>query len=98
MSPFMFLIVLAVLIGVVVFAVGLLTRRPKILLVGAPAALLLVIWFFWASSRPNPQKEFDRLFGADNRSVASGIQTLKPTFMDGHFMSFHMRRADFDTR
>jgi len=98
MSPFMALIVLALLIGVVVFVVGLLTRKRRVILIGAPAALLLIIWFLLASSRPNPQKEFDRLFGANNRGVASAIQTLKPTFMDGHFISFHMRPADFDAR
>jgi hypothetical protein len=67
MSPFMALISLVVLIGAVVFVVGLVMRKRKVILIGAPAALLLVIWFFLASSRPNPQKEFDRLFGAGNR-------------------------------
>lgn len=93
----MAIIVLAVLLGVVVFFVGLVMRRRKVILVGAPATLLLVIWFFLASSRPNPQKEFDRLFGASNRNLASGIRTIKPTFMDGHFISFRMRPSDFDT-
>ena len=94
----MALIVLALLIGVLVFLIGLLTRKRRIMLVGAPAALLLLIWFFLASARPNPQKEFDRLFGANNREMASAIQTLKPTFMNGHFISFRMRPAEFDTR
>jgi hypothetical protein len=98
MSPFMTIIVLAVLIGVVVFVVGLVMRKRKIILIGAPAALLLVIWFFMASSRPNPQKEFDRLFGAGNRGLASDITTIKPAFMDGHFISFRMRPSDFDAR
>lgn len=86
----MAIIFLAVLIGVVVFVVGLVIRKRKIVRVGAPAALFLVIWFFLASSRPNPQKEFDRLFGAGNRGLASDIQTIKPTFMDGHFISFNV--------
>lgn len=94
----MAIIVLAVLVGVVVFLVGLVIRKRKVILIGAPAALLLVIWVLLASWRPNPGKEFDRLFGADNRSAATGIQTLKPTFMDGHFMYFRMRSADFDSR
>ncbi len=94
----MAIIVLVVLTGVGVFAVGLVTRKRKLLLAGAPAALLLVIWLCLAGSRPNPQKEFDRLFGAGNRGLASDIQTIKPTFMDGHFISFHMRAADFDLR
>jgi len=98
MSPFVALIVVVVLVGAVVFVVGLLTRKRKIILIGAPTALLLVLWFFLASSRPNPQKEFDRLFGASNRNLAANIQTLKPTFMDGHFISFRIRPADFDAR
>lgn len=96
MSPFMVIIDLAVLIGVVVFLVGLVMRKRKVILIGAPAALLLVIWFLLASSRPDPKKEFDRLFGAGNRGLASDIQTIKPTFMDGHFISFRMRPSDFD--
>lgn len=101
----MILFRLAVLIGVVVvpigafvFVVGFLLRRRKMIFIGAPAALLLVIWFFLASWRPDPQKEFDRLFGAGNRGLASEIQTIKPTFMDGHFISFRMRASDFDAR
>jgi hypothetical protein len=93
----MAIIVLAVLIGVLVFFVGLVMRKRKVILIGAPAALLLIIWFFLASSRPNPQKEFDRLFGPANRGLASNIRTIKPTFMDGHFISFRMRPSDFDT-
>jgi hypothetical protein len=98
MSPFMALIVLAVVIGVALFVVGLVTRKRKIILISAPTALLLVIWFFLASSRPNPQREFDRTFGAGNRGLASDIRTSKPTFMDGHFISFRMRATDFDAR
>lgn len=98
MSPFMAIIVLAVLIGTALFVAGVVTRKRNIILAGAPAVLLLVVWFFLASSRPNPQKEFDRLFGARNRGVASEIRTIKPTFMDGHFISFRMRPSDFYTR
>lgn len=92
----MAIIVLAVLAGVAVFVIGLVIRKPKVILIGAPAALLLVIWFFLARSRPDPGKEFDRLFGAGNRGLASDIQTIKPTFMDGHFICFRMRPSDFD--
>lgn len=98
MSPFIALISLAVLAGAVVFVVGLVMRKWKVILISAPAALLLVIWLFLASSRPNPQKEFDRLFGAANRELASDIQTIKPMLMDGHFISFRIRPADFDDR
>jgi hypothetical protein len=98
MSPFIFSIVVAVLIGALIFIVGIVTRKRKIILIGAPGALLLITWFLLASSRPNPQKTFDKFFGASNRGVASDIKTLKPTFMDGHFISFRMRGADFDAR
>jgi len=92
------LIVLTVLIGVVVFLIGLFTRKRKIMVLGAPAPLILLVWLFLASARPNPQKEFDRIFGAENRGAASAIKTLKPTFMDGYFISFRIRPTDFDTR
>jgi len=95
MSPFMALIVLAAVIGLIVFVIGLVTRRSTIALFGSPALLFFVFWFFSASSRPNPQKEFDRLFGASNRAVASEIRTIKPTLMDGHFISFRMRPSHF---
>lgn len=98
MSPFMALVSLAVLVGAGVFVAGLVMRKMKVILVGAPAAVFLGIWFLLASSRPNPQMEFDRLFGADSRGLTSDIQTIKPTFMDGHFISFRMRRSDFDAR
>ena len=90
------LICFFVLIGVSIFIFGLLTRKRKIILIGVPAVLLFVIWFFLASTRPNPQKEFDRLFGASNRSVVAAIQTIKPTFMDGHFISFQIHSIDFN--
>ena len=98
MSPFMTIIVLAVLVGAGVFVFGVVTRKRRVILIGAPAMLLLVGWFFLAGLRPNPQKEFDRLFGARNRGAASDIRTIKPTLMDGHFISFRMRPSDFDTR
>lgn len=98
MSPFMAILTLAVLLGTSVFLVGLVLRKMKVILIGAPSALLLVVWFFLASSRPNPQEEFDRLFGADSRVLVSDIQTIKPTLMDGHFISFRMRASDFDSR
>src|SRR5678815_2740071 len=98
MSPFMFLIVVPVVIGVVVFLFGLLARKRKIIILSAPAALLFVAWLVLASLAPNAQKEFDQRFGADNRAAASGIKTFKPTFMDGCFISFYMHRSDFDAR
>ena len=94
----MALTVFVALTGAGVFVVALVTRKRKILLSSSPAPVLLIIWFFLATSRPNAEKEFDRLFGAPNRRVAAAIQTLKPTFMDGHFISFRMRRADFAAR
>lgn len=98
MSPFIALISLAVLVGSGVFVVGLVMRKRKVILLSLPAVVLLGIWLILASSRPNPQKEFDRLFGAANRELASDIQTIKPMLMDGHFISFRIHPADFDDR
>ena len=98
MSPFMVLIVLATLALTLVFVVGLIWRKRVLLLVGLPGPLLLFIWYVLASTPPDPKTEFDRLFGADNRTVVSDIQTIKPTLMDGHFISFHISPADFDSR
>jgi hypothetical protein len=94
----MAIVTLAVIVGTVVFIVGIAFRIRSVIFICAPAPLLLGAWYFLASSRPNPQKEFDRLFGASNRGLASDIHTIKPTLMDGHFISFHMRATDFDSR
>jgi hypothetical protein len=98
MSPFMFLIVLGVLTGVAVLLMGLLFRKRWMILVGAPAGLLLVAWFIAAGIRPDPQKEFDRLFGAENRKFVSDIQTRKPRLADGHFVSFRIGSGNFAAR
>ncbi len=97
MSPFMALVVLAVLALALVFVVGLLTRKRALLIICSPGPILLLVWYFLASARPNPQTEFERRFGADNRPFATDIQTIKPTMMDGHFISFRISPADFDS-
>jgi len=94
----MALIVLAVFALALVFVIGLIARKRALLLVGSPGPLLLLIWYFLASARPNPQAEFDLRFGADNRPFVSDIQTIKPTTMDGHFISFRISPADFAAR
>ena len=98
MSPFMALIFFAVLIGVVVLIVGLALRKRMLILIGTPAALLLLAWYLFASQPPNPDTEFARIFGSSNLSAASGIRIIKPTLMDGYFLSFHMTQADFNSR
>ena len=98
MSPLMFLIILGVLTGVAVLLMGLLFQKRWMILFGAPAGLLLVAWFIAAGIRPDPQKEFDRLFGAANREFVSDIETMKPRFMDGHFVSFRIGSGDFVAR
>ncbi|MEI7776360.1 MAG: hypothetical protein WCK17_16475 [Verrucomicrobiota bacterium] len=95
MSPLMLLIVPAVLAVALVFVIGLLTRKRVLILVGLPGPILLLFWYFLASARPDPQTEFDRRFGAENRSFAADLQTIKPTMMDGYFISFRISPADF---
>ena len=98
MSPFMALIVLVVLAFALVFVTGLVTRKPALLLVGSPGPILFLVWYFLASARPNPQAEFDLRFGAENRTFVTDIQTIKPIMMDGHFISFRVSPADFESR
>ncbi len=96
MSPFMAIFGLVVLGGVLFFGCGVLLRRRRVLLAGAPAASLFLVWLFLASSQPHPEKEFDRLFGSRNRILASDIRTMKPTLMDGCFIQFRMPVSNFD--
>lgn len=98
MSPITALLVLGVFVLAAIFLFGLCVRKRAWILVGTPGAVLLIVWYCAASVCPNPQREFDRLFGAENRAFASDIQTIKPTMMDGHFISFRIRPEDFDAR
>jgi len=98
MSPFFVPIILGILIGSLVFVIGVARRKKWMIAFGCPAVLLLAAWFILASMPPNPETEFNRVFGSDNRSAASEVKTIKPTFMDGYFISFRMSQADFDSR
>ena len=98
MSPFMGLLSLAVLIGVLVFIMGAMLRRKTVMLVSAPAPVVSLLWIVLASWPVNPEKEFSRIFGASNRDIASEIRTSKPTRMDGHFISFRISPTDFEGR
>ena len=59
--------------------------------------MLLLVWYVLASIPPNPEKEFDRIFGEASRSSVTDIDTIKPTMMDGHFISFRIPQTDFDS-
>lgn len=97
MSPLFAPIILAILAGVIILVVGLVTRKKKLIIIGAPAAALLLAWYVVASIPPKPEKEFDRIFGAASRSSVTDIDTIKPTMMDGHFISFRIPQTDFDS-
>ncbi len=92
----MAIIVLGVLLGTVVCIGAALLRKRGCALMTLPFPLLVAAWFVLASIPPNAEREFDRLFGQPSRSVASDIQTFKPTFMDGHLLSFRISESDYD--
>ena len=98
MSPIMGSIALAVIVGALLLIVGIVRRKKVLIALGAPAAGLLIGWYVIASRAPDPETEFARFFGAENRAAVSDIRTFKPTLMDGHFMSFHVSQADFNSR
>ena len=98
MSPLFVPIILAVFAGVILLVIGIIKRRKAFIITGALAAALLLGWFVMASIPPAPEMEFDRIFGERNRSAAAGINTIKPTMMDGHFISFRLSQREFDTR
>ena len=98
MSPLFAPIILAIIAGIIILVIGLVTRKKKLILIGAPAAVLLLAWYVVASIPPNPEQEFDRVFGAVNRSSVTDIDTIKPTMMDGYFISFLIPQTDFDSK
>lgn len=98
MSPLFAPIILAIFAGIIILVIGLITRKRKLIFIGAPAAALLLAWYVVASIPPKPEQEFDRIFGAANRSSVTDIDTIKPTMMDGHFLSFRIPQADFDSQ
>ena len=58
----------------------------------------------WADL-PEESVDIDRIAGSGNtsrlvcdREYASDIDTIKPTLMDGHFLSFQISEKNFDTR
>lgn len=65
---------------------------------GVSGAGILLAWSIVASISPNPVQEFNRIFGVENRSVVTDIETIKPTMMDGYFMSFRISKSSFEKR
>jgi hypothetical protein len=98
MSPVAGILLLVFVIGAIVLCVGVVRRKRAFILIGLPFAALLAWWFVSAGRAPDPDAEFIRWFGKENRAVVSDVKTIKPVFMDGHFMSFHISQADFDKR
>jgi hypothetical protein len=96
MSPLFTPIILVILLGSVLFLIGIITRKKKLIFIGAPVVALLLAWYVIASIAPSPEGEFDRIFGSNNRSFVTDIDTIKPTMMDGYFISFRISPADFD--
>jgi hypothetical protein len=95
MSPFMAIIVLGILLGTVVFLIALIRRKRGYALLALPFPLLILAWFVLVSTPPDADSECERLFSAEVRSVATDIHSVKPTFMDGHMISFRLPASDF---
>lgn len=98
MSPLFTIVVLVVFAGALIFVVGLIARRRRLVALGAPSVLLIAGWFLLPVSPPNPERAFDRVFGAENRSAASSITTTATNRFDGYFISFVMPNRDFYSR
>jgi hypothetical protein len=98
MSPLFTLLVLGVFAGALVFVCGVIARRRRLVVLGAPAALLLAGWLLLPVTPPNPEHEFDRIFGVGNRSAASRITTTATSRFDGYFISFVMPNREFYSR
>lgn len=95
MSPLFILILLLVVIGLVAFVVGLFKKRMNLVVLGGPGAVFAILWLVLSSAPPRSEQEFDRLFGEENRSRVSQIDTTKPIMMDGHFVSFRISKVDY---
>lgn len=91
------IIMVGVLVGALVFSIGIVRRKKWMIVTGSPAVALLVCWMVLANIPPNSRDEFVRRFGDEAWKKASGIQTTKPMFMDGYFVSFRIGAADFES-
>ena len=98
MSPLFTLIVLVVFAGALIFVIGLIARRQRLIALGAPSVLLIAGWFLLPVRPPNPERAFDRAFGAENRSAASNITTTATSRFDGYFISFVIPNREFYAR
>lgn len=97
-SLFLLFVVAIIAAGLLFFIVALLQRNRRRMALTAPAPLLIVLWLLVAGHTPNAEKQFDRLFGSQNREVVSELQTLKPLLMDGFFITFRVGPEDFSKR
>ena len=98
MSPLFALVALAVFVGVGLLVAGLIFRKVGLVIIGAPPPVILLIWVVMAGLPPEPNREFDQMFGYENRAFAEEVETIKPWGMDGFFFSFRMEKEDFEVR
>jgi hypothetical protein len=98
MSPCAAPIIILILLGLVVSVVGLVCRKKALVVAGLPGLTLLVAWYFLASVPPPAGIELEDIFGSENARYAKDPKTVKPTLMDGFFLSFEMSPEDFEQR
>ena len=88
--------ILAIFVGSLYFLIsGLRRRNLGRSLAGLPFVVMLVGWFVLASSNPEPKASFEQAFLVSPPPSVTELKTKKPTFMDGHFLSFHISAKDF---
>ena len=91
----MALIALGILLGTVVFIIALIAKKRGLAMLALPCPLLILLWLVLASTPPDAEAEFERLFGKEVRLHAKELQSLKPLGMDGFLLTFHISPQAF---
>ena len=89
------LLILGGLAGCMVFVMGLVLRRRRYIITGAPAVALILLWVVAAAWPRDAVKEFEDIFGSQWSSRVHNLRAGKPLLMDGFFLSFEVDKYSF---